>query len=223
MRERERQLAEAEDAEFEDHPVRALAVRERNAQQLADAEPKHSTNWMPLAVGLGIVAVVGVAGVIVYLLLRRDGNKTSTLGEVDPRYFLPPPAMPAAAAPQIYVINAGGGTVTAPSAAPAAPNVEPALKPVAIPSTTPMLHRLPPATNAVPAALATAAAHAIEVNVAILEPTGAVALLAFSPDLAERPMALRVGEERRIRIDRGQTLYGKGQSGYVTVTVASTS
>jgi hypothetical protein len=181
--------------------------------------------WIPLAVGLGIIAVVGVAGVIVYLLVRRDRDGGSTtLGSVDPRYFLPAPqAAPApAAAPNIYVINAGGGTVTAPATPALAESIEPP-KPVAIPSTAPMLHRLPPATSAIPAALASTGAHAIEVNVAVLEPSGATAVLAFSPDLSANPMVVRAGEERRIRIDRRQTLYGKGQHGYVTVTLASTS
>lgn len=226
MRERESQLALArvrddadiEDAEFVDRPSRAR-------REFADSEPREreqSSRWIPLAVGLGILAVVGVAGVIVYLLVRRDGNKMTSLGAVDPRYLLPPPQPAAPAAPQIYVINAGGGTVTPPVAA-AAVEVNAPLKPVAYPSTTPMLHRLPPVTNATSAALATAGAHAIEVNVAVMEPSGAQALLAFSPDLDDRPMVLRAGEERRIRLDRGRTLYGKGQTGYVTVTLASTS
>jgi hypothetical protein len=61
------------------------------------------------------------------------------------------------------------------------------------------------------------------VNVAVLEPSGATAMLAFSPDMSTGLIVLRAGEERRIRIDRRQTLYGKGQHGYVTVTLASTS
>jgi len=212
-----------EDAEFEDRPT-----RKRNARELADSEAKpreRGSLWIPLAVGLGIIAVVGVAGVIVYLLVRRDRDGgTTTLGSVDTRYFLPAPqtAPAPAAAPQIYVINAGGGTVTAPVTPAIAESIEPP-KPVAIPSTAPMLHRLPPATSAIPAALASTGAHAIEVNVAVLEPSGATAVLAFSPDLSTNPVVLRAGEERRIRIDRRQTLYGKGQTGYVTVTLASTS
>jgi len=222
--------AAVEDAEFVDRPIRALARRERvmldddRADRDDGARESRSSFWVPLAVGLGIIAVVGVAGVIVYLLARRDGDKITSLGAVDPRHLLPAAPAPAAApaaAPQIYVINAGSGTVS--SNPPTAPEANGPAKPVAYPSTTPSLHRLPPATNAAAAAIATAGAHTIEVNVAVLEPSGATALLAFSPDLSERPMALRVGEERRIRIDRHQTLYGKGQTGYVTVTLASTS
>jgi hypothetical protein len=221
---RRNDVDDVEDAEFEDRP----RTRRRNDRELADSEAKpreRGSLWIPLAVGLGIIAVVGVAGVIVYLLVRRDRDGGSTtLGSVDPRYFLPPPPAPApaAAAPQIYVINAGGGTVTSPATPAIVESIEPP-KPVAIPSTAPMLHRLPPPTSSIPAALACTGAHAIEVNVAVLEPSGATAMLAFSPDMSTGLIVLRAGEERRIRIDRRQTLYGKGQAGHVTVTLASTS
>lgn len=215
-----REHGDIEDAEFDDRPVRALGRSER-----AHIEPvvreiirERESSWMPLAVGLGVVALIGVAGVVVYLLVRRKGNgETSTLGAIDPRY-VPQPMQQQA--PQIYVINTGSGAVTTPQTSVPLPELPP--RPVAYPSTTPMLHRLPATTNATAEALAAAGAHAIEVNVAAVEPSGATALLAFSPDMSNA-IAIRVGEERRIRIDRGRTLYGKGQTIAVTATVASTS
>lgn len=103
---------DAEDAEFEDRPVRALARRERELAEPAVREiiRERESSWMPLAVGLGIIALIGVAGVVVYLLVRRqDNGETSVLGAVDPRY-LPQPVQQQA--PQVYLINAGGGGAT---------------------------------------------------------------------------------------------------------------
>jgi hypothetical protein len=115
--------ADYEDAEFEDRPTRALARREARAlaredrDDRADREPtvvRETSPWMPLAIGLGIIAVVGVMGVVVYLLVRRKDDGSSTvLGAVDPRNYLPQPVPQAAPAPvvqpQVYVIHTGSG------------------------------------------------------------------------------------------------------------------
>jgi hypothetical protein len=114
--------ADFEDAEFEDHPTRALARRDARppAREDRDREPTvvHETSpWMPLAIGLGIIAVVGVMGVVVYLLVRRkDDGATTVLGAVDPRMLPPPPAQQ----PQVYLINTGGGEARAVRAEPVA-------------------------------------------------------------------------------------------------------
>src|SRR3990172_6768864 len=54
------------------------------AERVADRLDGRSTaRWSGLAVGLGIVAIVGLAGVVVYLLVRkRDGKVIGHLGEM---------------------------------------------------------------------------------------------------------------------------------------------
>jgi hypothetical protein len=237
--------ADYEDAEFEDRPTRALARREARAlaredrDDRADREPtvvRETSPWMPLAIGLGVIAVVGVMGVVVYLLVRRKDDGTQTvLGSVDPRYLPQPAPMPAPAAPQVFVINTGNAQ------APVAPIAQATPEPVAPvtalaeaslppfhPSATPFYQRLSSMdSNTAAERLVTAGAHALEVVVHVVEPRGASAVLAFTPNALHTPSAIVLpsGQERRIRVDRHQTLYAKGHSsvaaGQVILSVAS--
>jgi len=61
------------------------------------------SSWTPLAVGLGVIALVGLASVVVYLLVRR---KDGTIAPVQLQGATLPSYMPT---PPIYLINAGGG------------------------------------------------------------------------------------------------------------------
>lgn len=60
--------------------------------------------------GLAILAVIGVTGVIVYLLMRRKADGSINLSGYDPR-MIPPTQQP----PQVYLINTGqaSGQITA--------------------------------------------------------------------------------------------------------------
>lgn len=219
------QLAEAQDR-------LAIARVKAEERQLARDEEfgdrgDRGPLWMSLAIGLGIIAVVGVMGVVVYLLVRRKDDGTQTvLGSVDPRYLPQPAPAAAPAAPQVFVINTGNGSASAPTSAPAPMAVthtelgsvtglgEPPLPPFHL-STTPFYQRLSSIDSNTPAErLVTAGAHAIEVVVHVVEPRGATAVLAFTPNALHTASAINLpsGQERRIRIDRHQTLYAKGSS-----------
>jgi hypothetical protein len=234
-----------EDAEFEDRPMRALA--RRDARPLARYERderdaptviRETSPWMPLALGLGIIALVGVAGVVVYLLVRRKDDGSSTvLGTVDPRYLPQPAPAVAPAAPQVFVINTGNGSASAPVPAPtpvthaeteSVTGLGEAPLPPFHPSATPFYQRLSSIDSNTPAErLVTAGAHALEVVVHVVEPRGATAVLAFTPNALHTPTAIILpsGQERRIRVDRHQTLYAKGRSsvaaGQVILSIAA--
>ena len=240
-----RQLAEAgvDDAEFVDHPEHVLALQRERAlamrheqvmrhehalamrERFLDEAPtttRESSPWVPLAIGLSVVAVVGVLGVVMYLLVRRKDNETTVLGAVDPRYL---PA-PAPQAPQVFVINAGGVQTPAPVAAAEPAALAESPLPPFYPSATPFHQRLSSIDSNAPAErLVTAGAHPLEVVVHVAEPRGATAVLAFTPNALHTPHAIVLpsGQERRIRVDRHQTLYAKGRSsaGPVIVSVVA--
>jgi len=107
------------DAEFVDRREPHALARVEQTRALAVADPGPApvsptvireihgaaSPWTPLAIGLGLVAIMGLTGVIIYLLVRKkDDGSTTVLGAVDPR-LLPQPTP----APQVYLINAGGG------------------------------------------------------------------------------------------------------------------
>lgn len=191
---------DVEDAEFEDRPVRALARHER---ELAEREVvrERPSNWMPLAIGLGIVALIGVAGVVVYLLVRRkDNGETSVLGAVDPRYVQQ--MQQQAPQPQVFLINAGGGSpATVTRAADAAPSGDSAMltmlgrieagigslvnhNKVPYNQSTMRTYRLPwLADESNPAVrIGTAGNASMEAVVRVVSPPGALAAFSFSPN-----------------------------------------
>jgi hypothetical protein len=230
--------ADYEDAEFEDRPTRALARREARAlaredrDDRADREPsviRETSPWMPLAIGLGIIAVLGMAGVVVYLLVRRKDDGTQTvLGAVDPRY-LPQPAP--VAAPQVFVINTGNGSASTPApitrteSEPVTGLGESPLPPF-YPSDRPFHQRISSIDSNAPAErLVTAGAHALEVLVHVAEPRGASAVLAFTPNSLHTSHAIILpsGQERRIRVEPHQTLYAKGRSSAGQVILSVTA
>jgi hypothetical protein len=106
----------------------AKVVAARRAERLAEAQVRiaeararaeerelagSSTNWVPLAIGLGVIALVSVTGVIVYLYTRRaNDNANNGLAGALPMQL----AAPAPSAPQIYLVNTGttGPAPTAP-------------------------------------------------------------------------------------------------------------
>lgn len=234
-----RERDDVEDAEFEDRPVRALGRRERDFAEPAVREiiRERESSWMPLAVGLGIVALIGVAGVVVYLLVRRKDGETSVLGAVDPRY-LPQPMQQA---PQVYLINAGGGgTVTR-----AEPQNDGAMlstlgriengigslvqhNKVPYNQSTMRTYRLPwladehnPAVR-----IATAGNASMEAVVRVVSPPGALAAFSFSPNELNIPqrtvgpgmstvpagdtLVIPAGQQQTIHMNPKQVLYAKG-------------
>lgn len=225
-----------EDAEFEDRPVRALARHEREVAEPAVRESK----WVPLAVGLGIIALIGVAGVVVYLLVRRkDNGETSVLGAVDPRY-LPQPMQQQA--PQVYLINAGGGGGTVTRAEPqndgamlsTLGRIENGIgalvhhNKVPYNQSTMRTYRLPwladehnPAIR-----IATAGNASMEAVVRVVSPPGALAAFSFSPNELNIPqrtvgpgmstvpagdtLVIPAGQQQEIHMNPKQVLYAKG-------------
>jgi len=231
---------DVEDAEFEDHPVRALGRRERDL-----AEPAvRSSPWVPVAVGLGIVALIGVAGVIVYLLVRRkDNGETSVLGAVDPR-VLPQPIQQQA--PQVYLINAGGGQASVTHANP--PQSDNAMlsmlgriengigslvhhNKVPYNQSTMRTYRLPWLADVDNPAIriATAGNVSMEATVRVVSPPGALAAFSFSanelnipqrtigPGMSTVPagdtLVIPAGQQQEIHMNPKQVLYAKGNFG----------
>lgn len=111
---REEELAEAY-ARYESRRVRRVedldGFEDEGVRQLGDAvRPHDGPSWGAIAAGFALIAVIGITGVIVYLLVRRKSD--GTLGEVVQHHA------PLAAAPQVYLINAGGGQSSVVRAAP---------------------------------------------------------------------------------------------------------
>jgi hypothetical protein len=200
-------LRTVEDAEFEDHPQQALVARRQRA--LATADPgaaatvvRESSPWTPLAIGIGIIAVIGLAGVIVYLLVRNKDGKTTVLGEIDPR-LLPQPVV--APAPQVYLINTGNGQAQVVRAEPVTPpspafddsnmlsmlgRIESGIgalvnhNKVPYNQSTMRTYRLPWLADASNPAvrIATAGNVSMEAVVRVVAPPGALAAFSFSPN-----------------------------------------
>ncbi len=230
---------DAEDAEFEERPVRALGRQEREHAEPAVREiiRERESSWMPLAVGLGIVALIGVAGVVVYLLVRRkDNGETSVLGAVDPRYL---PQQPQA--PQVYLINSGSGQVS--HANP--PQNDGAMlsmlgriengigslvhhNKVPYSQSTMRTYRLPWLADADNPAvrIATAGNVSMEATVRVVSPPGALAAFSFSanelnlpqrtvgPGMSTVPagdtLVVPSGQQQSIHMNPKQVLYAKG-------------
>jgi hypothetical protein len=71
-----------------------------------------STAWVGVAVGASVIALMGIVGIVTYLLTRRkDGN---VLSGIAPQLALPATGQSAGSssggAPNIYVINTGSGS-----------------------------------------------------------------------------------------------------------------
>jgi hypothetical protein len=99
----------------------AKVVAARRAERLAEAQVRiveararaeerelagsTTSNWVPLAIGLGVIALVSVTGVIVYLYTRRtnDDNTNNGLAGALPMQL----AAPTPSVPQIYLVNTG--------------------------------------------------------------------------------------------------------------------
>jgi len=235
-----RRNADVEDAEFEDRPVRALGRQERELAEPAVREiiRERGSAWMPLAIGLGIIAVIGVAGVVVYLLVRRkDNGESSVLGAVDPRY------LPQQQAPQVYLINSGGGQATVTRAE--APQSDGAMlsmlgriengigslvnhNRVPYNQSTMRTYRLPWLADADNPAIriATAGNASMEAVVRVVAPPGALAAFSFSanelnlpqrtvgPGMSTVPagdtLVVPSGQQQEIHMNPKQVLYAKG-------------
>jgi hypothetical protein len=217
--------ANAEDAEFEDRPVRALAQREQElaAPAVREIIRERASSWMPLAIGLGIVAVIGVAGVVIYLLVRRKDGQTAVLGEVDPRFV---PTHMQQQQPQVYLINAGGGQAQVTRAEPAnasAPANDGAMlsllgrieagigslvnhNKVPYNQSTMRTYRLPWLADAGNSAvrIATAGNSSMEAVVRVVSPPGGLAAFSFSPN--ELNLAQTVVAPGLSTVPAGETL-----------------
>lgn len=230
---------DAEDAEFEDRPVRVLGRSEREHAEPAVREiiRERASSWMPLAVGLGIVALIGVAGVVVYLLVRRkDNGETSVLGAVDPRYL---PQQPQA--PQVYLINSGSGQVSHANPPPGdgamlsmLGRIENGIgslvhhNKVPYSQSTMRTYRLPWLADADNPAvrIATAGNVSMEATVRVVSPPGALAAFSFSanelnlpqrtvgPGMSTVPagdtLVVPSGQQQSIHMNPKQVLYAKG-------------
>lgn len=207
---------DAEDAEFTDHPnlpVRALTRHERELAAPVVREiirEKETSPWMPLAVGLGIIAIIGLAGVVVYLLVRRRNGDTNVLGAVDAQHLAAIQQQPQA--PQVYLINAGGGQAQVVRAEPATSGSNDGALLQAIGrlekgigslvdhnkvpygQSTMRTYRLPwlADVNTPAVRIATAGAVSMEATIRVVAPPGALAALSFSANelnLAQREVA----------------------------------
>jgi hypothetical protein len=167
------------------------------------------SSWTPVAVGLSVVALIGVMGVVVYLLVRRkeDGN-TAVLGAVDPRY-LPQAAPPP---PQVYSIRTDNAQPQVVRAEPIAPSrdqdkdsTQAALErieagigalvsheQVPYSQSTLRTYRLPwLADESTPAVRIGAAGDAsMEAVVRVVSPPGALAAFSFSPNELNIPQTV---------------------------------
>lgn len=170
---------------------------------------RESSFW---TTGLAILAVVGVTGVIIYLLMRRKSDGTVNLSGYDPRMMAPnqPP-------PQVYLINTGhaGGQITAMAPtlpAPAAtPTYDDARTTAALDRIESLMQRdtvraqrvgsptlmktfrLPwlgdPRNEAQAIRVANALDNPYEVTVRVVGPPGSMAAIAFSPtELMNQPL-----------------------------------
>lgn len=221
--------------------MRALGRSERDLAEPAVREiiRERGSAWMPLAIGLGIVALIGVAGVVVYLLVRRkDNGEHTVLGAVDPRYL---PQQPQA--PQVYLINAGGGGASVTHANP--PQSDGAVlsllgriengigslvnhNKVPYSQSTMRTYRLPWLADADNPAvrIATAGNMSMEAVVRVVSPPGALAAFSFSanelnipqrtvgPGMSTVPagdtLVIPAGQQQQIHMNPKQVLYAKG-------------
>jgi hypothetical protein len=194
-----------EDAEFIDRPDRPRTVIHEIVRESATPPPTSSA-WIPVAIGLGVIALVSVAGVVIYMLLRR---RDTALGGVDL------PALPAAPQPSVFLINTTTGDVRT-AAPPTAPvvdrrddrrdeailaalqklgtNVDVLARHTREPFAQSSLrtYRLPWLADASTPAVrvATAGDVSAEVWVRVVAPPGALAAFSFTPSELDAPQAI---------------------------------
>ena len=94
-----KQLALQRAARREEAQTRMLEARVHAEERRLD-NASSGSSWVPLAIGLGVIAVIGVTGVVMYLMLRRPEGMQ--LGGAQLALSAP------AQSPQVFVINAGG-------------------------------------------------------------------------------------------------------------------
>lgn len=212
----------------------------RELNEAAAAAQPGSPSWAALATGLAVLAVIGVAGVVVYLMLRKKSDNSLQLGAYDPQL------LPAASAPQpqVFVINAGTGqavptsgltpTVSSPGqTGTAIDRIEALLAARSARATrTPAVMktmRLPwlgdKRAQAQAVRVATSLQNPYEVTVRVVAPPGALAALSFSQtELEDQPLIapglstvptgdvviIPAGGFQKIRMNPRQALFGRG-------------
>lgn len=171
-----------------------------------------------LALGLGIVAVLGMFGLVVYLLVRKDSGSPVFFGDLAGTH----PSLLSSPAPQRMHLE-----VPPPLPAPFLQTEDTFLRTVSLPSLTDLN------SEAVP--VAKAPKHtAMDVELRVLGPAGSFAAFSYDaselnmPDLGTRPSGYTiviptgtVGSPAVLMLQRGQTLYGKASSLHVVVSVIS--
>jgi hypothetical protein len=226
---------------FRRYAPRALARDDEEFAAPVIIEEDSSSPWIPVAIGLGVIALVGIAGVIVYLLVRR-GDNSSGGGQLGDARYLP-------SSPQVYLIHTGNGQPQVVRAEPVAASpsndnhaldrVESKLGALLDHFTQPQRHtpssmrtyRLPWLADQDAGAIriATAGAEPYEVTVRVVSPPGALAALSFStneldlpqqviaPNMSAVPagdtLVIPAGQKHVVRMNPRQALYAKGNFG----------
>lgn len=197
-----------------------MAAKERTGES--------TSLWAGLATGLAIAAGVGVLGIIVYLLIRdRSGQQPTLLGQPPTPQMIPYP---------VYMPATGGAPVpmqsVQPQAVPGATAVatQSAYRPNSVMNT----RRLP--SLAAPGSQAVRVAgnddSPTEAMLRAMGPPGSFATLSFSPAELNTPglgatipngfaYTIPAGESQSVRLNRGQVLYGKGNTDGVQIATLS--
>jgi hypothetical protein len=162
-----------------------------------------TNRWAGLAVGLSVATILGLFGLLIYLLRKQPAQALSS--------------------PPIYMLNGGGGGMGSTTFAPLAPTPVVGLEPTTSMSPTFMqTYALPPLGNLTGAArLATASDAPYNVTVRVVGPAGAFA--AFSSDATElnrggvnvptgQTVIVQSGQEHKIRLMPGQAVFGVGHA-----------
>lgn len=196
-----------------------MAVDDKALTRALDARGERTSLWTGLAVGLGVAALLGIAGVAVYLVMR---SKQMT-----------GPQLHGSAQPSVYLIdNTRSGTAIQPAPAALIPQQAKSL-PRQRTASMMKSYRLPSLSDADSRAarIATAPRHAgVEVVLRVASPPNSWAVFSNdanelnTPGIGTVPVGntfiIPMGQHDRVYLEPGQAIFAKGNMANVIVSVS---
>jgi hypothetical protein len=225
-------ISAADDTDTNTIPAnRRLTVIHKHERELPAKQD--SSPWVGVAVGLGVFAVVTIAGVVVYLMLSRKRDHHNALGDGMQMLPAPPPQiiMPQQAAPQIYMVNPQNPQV--PSSLEAAIRALTQAQSGRLPREPVMMTlRLPPMgdPNYEQVRICSATDVPYEVELRVVGPAGTYAIFTTVPGYLDRDFSniptgdsliVQSGASHRLRLNPKQAVFGKGSAPNVIVSATA--